>query len=445
MDDSRAAAIYGLYTSLVYLLNLPGGWVADKLWGQRKTVFTGGCIIACGHFSLAGPLLGIPELPSLYTGLVLIILGTSLLKPNVSTMVGDLYPEGGARRDAGFSIFYMGINVGALFGPLVCGALGENVNWHFGFSAAGVGMILGLVQYKVGGRHLREIGILAEADRAHLPERRGTFYRGLSLVIVATVVLTLMARANVLRLNLEQLAQALGVVIVFLALLYFAYLLLAGGHTPVEKKHLVTIFWLFILAALFWSGFEQAGSSLNLFAERLTDRSYFGWEMPASWLQSVNPLFIIIFAPLFGTLWTWLASRNANPSVPVKFSLGLLGLAAGFFVIAWGAANANSENPANPSWLVVTYLLHTWGEVALSPVGLSSITKLAPRGRVGQMMGVWFMASALGNLLAGLFAGRLETLLPHQLFLSVALMTGVAAVIAFLASPLFHRLMGGVE
>lgn len=444
-NDAKAAAIYGLYTSMVYLMSLPGGWVADKLWGQRKAVFVGGCIIAAGHFTMAAPLLGLPEIPFFYLGLTLIVLGTGLLKPNVSTMVGDLYPEGGARRDAGFSIFYMGINIGALLGPLVCGALGENVDWHLGFSAAGVGMVLGLIQYRRGDRYLGNAGSLKSGeDRSTVARRQRRFYLTTASVGALTLVLVYLGSSGRLALPLPQAARALGVAIVVLALLYFAYLLVAGGHTTVERKRLLVIFWLFILAALFWSGFEQAGSSMNLFAERLTDRQLFGWEAPASWLQSINPFFIIVFAPVFGWLWTWLARRQTNPSIPAKFALGLFGLAGGFFVLSWGAAHASIENPVSPAWLIVTYFLHTCGELCLSPVGLSSITKLAPPSRVGQMMGVWFIGSALGNLIAGLVAGQLEALAPAALFWNVAWIIGGAALAALLLSRPVKRLMGDI-
>ena len=440
-SDSKAGAIYGLYTAMVYLLALPGGWVADKLWGQRKAVFVGGSIIAAGHFSMA-----IPTIVTFYLGLGLIVIGTGLLKPNVSAMVGDLYPEGGARRDAGFSIFYMGINLGAFLGPILCGLFGENYNWHLGFSLAGIGMVAGLIQYRLGGKFLGTAGQLSiDDDAATLARRAGNFYRTLAVAGLVLIALVALAVSGVIGFALETIAQGLGVAIVGFALVYFAWLFFAGGHTPLEKKRLLVIFWLFLLAAIFWSGFEQAGSSLNLFAERLTDRVVVGWEAPASWLQSVNALFIILLAPVFGFLWTWLARRDANPSIPLKFALGLLGLSAGFFVLAWGAANATPENPVSPSWLVVTYFLHTCGELALSPVGLSSMTKLAPRGRVGQMMGVWFIATALGNLIAGLVAGSMETLAPSMLFSYVAMIVGGAGVMALLVSPFIKRLTGGVE
>ncbi|MGH7571687.1 MAG: peptide MFS transporter [Gemmatimonadota bacterium] len=439
-DVDKAAAIYGLYTAMVYLLALPGGWVADNLWGLRKSVFVGGCIIAAGHFSMA-----VPRIETFYLGLMLITIGTGLLKPNISAIVGDLYPEGGARRDAGYSVYYMGINLGGFLGPILCGYFGEGMNWHLGFSLAGIGMVAGLIQYRRGLHHLGDAGKLDLGDPGALARKSRGFYLTMAGVGAVIVLAVLLVRSGVLAIPLTTVARSLGVVIVGLTVLYFVYLLVAGGHTTMEKRRLGVIFWLFLLAALFWSGFEQAGSSLNLFAEGLTDRVMLGWEMPASWLQSVNSFFIVILAPLFGTLWVWLANRRSNPSIPVKFGLGLLGLAMGFFVIAWGAANATPGNPASPAWLVVMYFLHTCGELALSPVGLSSMTKLAPRNRVGQMMGVWFVASALGNLIAGLVAGTLGTLGPADLFRTVAMITGGVGLFALVVSPAIKRLMGNVE
>jgi POT family proton-dependent oligopeptide transporter len=505
-DDGKAGAIYGLYTSMVYLLALPGGWIADNLWGQRRAVFVGGVIIAMGHFTLAAPLVGLPDVPSFFLGLFFIVVGTGLLKPNVSTMVGDLYPspegaedeheqaERGAKRDAAFSIFYMGINLGAILGPFVCGTLGEEVNWHWGFSAAGFGMILGLAQYKLGDRDLGPVGRLGGE---HTPEdvrrKSRNFYISAGIVAGVAAVMAYLMASGTITLTLQTFATWVGYGILLLVIVFFAYLLFdvkvagaflalflllvaglsttfepvtlagqwaivvtlgtfivaalgmrlaKGDQVPLEKERLMVIFWLFLLAAIFWSGFEQAGSSMNLFAERLTDRTFGGWEMPTTWLQNVNPIFIVVLAPVFGWLWQWLAHRDADPSIPVKFGLGLLGLAAGFFVISWGAANATEADKAAVAWLVVTYFLHTCGELALSPVGLSSMTKLAPAGRVGQMMGVWFIAAALGNLFAGLVAGQLETLAPSALFQSVAIFTGSAGVVALLVSPGVKRLMG---
>ena len=441
--EGRAGAIYGLYTFFVYVLALPGGWIADNLWGQRKAVFVGGCIIALGHFTMAGPLVGLPDNGSFFLGLMFIVIGTGLLKPNVSTMVGDLYPEGGARRDAGFSIFYTGINLGAFAGPILTGWLGEGYNWHYGFSLAGVGMILGLIQYRMGTKYLGDAGLLKSdvSEDALKRKTRVTYIVLATSFVIAAVAGTLFLQAF----PLETLAAWLGYAVIGIAVVFFAYLLIFTNHTKLEKRRLVVIFWLFILAAIFWSGFEQAGSSLNLFARDSTDRMLGGWELPASWLQSVNSTFIIILAPVFGSLWITLARLKRNPSIPAKFAIGLLGLAGGFFVIAWGAANAEDGSLVSPVWLVVMYFLHTVGELSLSPVGLSSITKLSPAGRVGQMMGVWFIGTALGNLFAGLVAGQLETLAAAALFGNVAMIIGISGVVALAAFPFIKRLMGEVD
>jgi POT family proton-dependent oligopeptide transporter len=554
----KATAIYGLYTAFVYLLALPGGWVADNVWGQRRSVFVGGCVIAAGHFAMAMPALGLPDVAFFYLGLVLIVIGTGLLKPNISTMVGDLYPEGGARRDAGFSVFYMGINFGAILGPTLCGFLGEGYSWHWGFSLAGFGMLAGLVSYKLGAPNLGDAGLLDADDEAAVRRKGRNFALAAAATAAAIVTFAFLATSGAITVSLTQVAEAVGVGIIIVTVLFFAYLTLGGrgagglalffviasvlaaqfvegaafasqigvGATVLlfilvsvgrvaapqfamsrKKKRLLVIFWLFLLSALFWSGFEQAGSSLNLFARDLTARGFgplplsqtaalvltvlalgapaayigyrmvrrenlwwvgkagvsllgalvvgflgyvayqvaAGWTMPASILQNVNPTFIVLLAPVFGSLWTWLANRDANPSIPVKFALGLSGLAAGFFVIAWGATQASAENPVGAHWLVVTYFLHTCGELCLSPVGLSSMTKLAPEDRVGQMMGVWFVSTALGNLIAGLIAGQLEGLNPSGLFFTVALIIGGGGIVALLSAPPVKRLMGDVE
>ncbi len=438
LNDAKAGAIYGMYTAGVYLLALPGGWIADRILGQQRAVFTGGVIIAAGHFSLA-----IPTTFTFFAGLILIVVGTGLLKPNVSAMVGDLYPDSGARRDAGFSIFYMGINVGALVGPLVVGFLGENINWHLGFSAAGVGMVIGLVQYKLGLKYLGEAGRLRPEVRDGVSQAKQRLLMGIGITVGLVVVLALLQSMGTIALDLVGVAQGTGIFIVSLAVLYFAYLLVLGGLTPAEKKRVVYIFILFLGAAMFWSGFEQAGSSLNLFAERLTDRTVFGFEVWASALQSVNPLFIIILAPVAGSLWVWLGERN--PSIPVKFGSGLALLGAGFFVLAWGASYTAGGQLVSPTWLIVTYFFHTVGELALSPVGLSSVTKLSPHRLVGQMMGIWFMGTALGNLIAGLVAGRMETLPVEKIFSTVGMIVIGTGLLFFVFSRPVKRLASDVN
>ena len=443
MTAVTAAAIYGLYTASVYLFALPGGWVADRLLGQRSSVFWGGLLIAAGNFGVA--LHGSGGMPAFYAGLVLIVLGTGLLKPNVSTIVGELYPEGGARRDAGFSIFYMGINIGAFVAPLICGYLGENIDWHLGFAAAGVGMVLGLIQYRFGWGHLGEAGKFREEARAGKPQALRQLMLGMMLVAIIALALYWLGSRGTINITLEGAAQATGVIILAIAVLFFGSVLSFGGLDSVEKKRVVVIFILFLGASIFWAGFEQAASSLNLFAERLTDRNVFGWEAPASWLQSINPLFIITLAPVFGWLWVWLDQRKKEPSLPLKFGLGLVLLCVGFLVIAWGATYTVEGQLVSPGWLVATYFLHTCGELCLSPVGLSSITKLAPPKFVGQMMGTWFMGAALGNLIAGLVAGQFETLPLPQLFLTVSISVGLVGVLFFLFARPIKKLMGGVH
>ena len=246
-------------------------------------------------------------------------------------------------------------------------------------------------------------------------------------------------------LTITQIAEYMGYGVLIMVALFFIYIWTLGGHTVEENKKMGVIFWLFILIAIFWSGFEQAGSSLNLFAQGLTERSLFGIQMPAGWFQSVNPMFIILLAPVFGMLWVWLEKRNADPSIPAKAGMGLLGLSMGFFVLAWGAANATADNLVSPAWLIVTYFLHTCGELTISPVGLSAITKLSPERRVGQMMGIWFVGAAMGNLFAGLVAGRLDSTTPSTLFQQVAMIIGAAGIVALLLSPQVKKLMGGVR
>ena len=441
LDIATATAIYGLYTALVYIFTLPGGWVADNLWGQRKAVFVGGIFIAAGQATMV-----LPWVPTFFLGLILVIMGTGLLKPNVSTVVGELYPEGGARRDAGFSIFYMGINLGAFIGQPVVGYFGERWNWHWGFAVGALGMVLGLIQYKMGAKYLGDAGYLKGDDSAEtVAAKARKFYGAFGGFVALVVVFGLLVRSGVIPVTLTQIATVLGYSVLVIVALYFVYLWIMGGHTPEENKRLAVIFWLFLLIAVFWSGFEQAGSSLNIFARDLTDRTIMGQVLPASWLQSVNPMFIIIGAPLFGMLWVWLDRINKNPSLPMKAGLGLLFLSGGFFVIAWGAANASATSLVSPAWLVVTYALHTTGELCISPIGLSAITKLSPEKRVGQMMGVWFVGAALGNLFAGLVAGRLENLPPAPLFQSVAITVGVVGVIGVVFSPAVKKLMGGVK
>jgi POT family proton-dependent oligopeptide transporter len=431
LDDVTATAIYGLYTAAVYVVALPGGWIADRLLGLRRSVFWGGVVIAAGHFTLA-----VPSTQTFYLGLILIVIGTGLLKPNISAIVGDLYPEGGARRDAGFSIYYMGINTGGFFGPLVCGFLGETIDWHLGFSAAGVGMVLGLVQYSFGGKYLGTAGELKEARSPHERARaRRGLIRGVEALVGVLLVLTALQSIGAIHMTLVGFVDSTGFFIVGLAAIFLTYVAFFGGLSMAERKRVGVIAVCFLAAACFWSGFEQAGSSMNLFAERLTDRLIGRWEMPASWLQSVNSMFIILLAPVFSSLWLWLGTRN--PSITAKMALGLIQLGLGFAVLAWAAVYATLDDPVSPGWLVATYFFHTTGELCLSPIGLSATTKLSPPRYVGQMMGVWFMGAALGNLVAGRVAGLIASLPLPQLFGAVTLFSmGTGLLLLLFTKPL---------
>lgn len=445
LTDANATAIYGLYTAGVYLLALAGGWIADHLMGARRTVWWGGCIIALGHFTMAVP----GSHFTFYLGMLFIVLGTGLLKPNISAMVGELYPEGGARRDAGFSIYYMGINLGAFIAPFVCGTLGEKVGWHWGFGAAGVGMVIGLIQYRLTQHHLGNIGLMPPRSERS-PEMARKIRINWSILTVALAILVLAVAGVALGLipvNPILVAQGSAYIIVGLAALFFASVYAFGKLDKKEKLHVGGIIMFFFAAAIFWAGFEQAGSSFNLFADRHTDRMFFGWEMPASWLQSVNSIFIILLAPMFGAMWLRLAARNLNPSLPMKMALGLIQLGLGFLVMYFAAKLVLAGNQVLPTWLILTYLLHTTGELCLSPIGMSAVTKLSPKRYAGQMMGTWFMGAALGNLIAGIVAGKFTgdnvAEMPESFMTAVILAVGAGVLMIIFLKPL-KKLMGNV-
>jgi len=445
-DRATASSIVGIYASSVYLSSLPGGWIADRWLGLQRSVWCGGIFIALGHLSIG--LSAFFARSAFFVGLVLIVIGTGLLKPNISAIVGDLYPEGGARRDAGFSIYYTGINLGAFLAPLVTGFLGERVDWHWGFASAGFGMLFGLITFRLmaprtlGPIGLRPNGTLQEQGRV----------RSLSFVLLGIVVLvTVLSIVGVVRIDAVKVAENFAVIILSLALLYFGYLFFFAGLTGDEKKRVLVIIVLFAFATIFWSAFEQAPTSLNLFARDFTDRHVFGWEMPTTWLQAFNSIFVILLAPVFGILWLSLGKRDRNPSSPAKFAFGLVCAGLGFLIMV-RAANlvivGGAATRVSCWWLIMSYLFQTFGELTLSPVGLSSMTKLAPRKFVGQMMGIWFMASALGNLIAGIVGGNVD---PNKLgqmpllFQRTAMSLFIAAVVcAALVIPI-RRMLANSE
>ncbi|MDT7858019.1 peptide MFS transporter [Rubrivirga sp. S365] len=454
-DVATSALIYGFYTSLVYLVNLPGGWIADRLLGQRRSVLIGGTVIALGHFTMA-----VPTTAFFYAGLGLIVLGTGLLKPNISVMVGQLYPAEDARRDAGFTIFYMGINMGAFAAPLVCGALAVNYGWHYGFAAAGVGMAVGMIVYVLFGKQLGNVGALTAEAVAEKSAARGSFLKGLGAVVVLVAVLGGLMAAGVIAQTAEAITTVYTVVLLAIVLGLFGWLFSRDYWTEAERKRLYLIGLLFVGAAIFWAAFEQAGTSLNLFAQESTDRvlpSWLAWipglellpsglrAVPAAWFQSANAFFIFTIAPVVAAIWVSLGRRGKDPASPTKFGIGLVLLGLGFVVMVGAGIAAGSGAQVSPWWLVLTYLLHTLGELTLSPVGLSAMTKLAPARVSSLMMGVWFLGASVGNFIAGFIASFYETMeLPSFMGLVAAIAIAAGVVFFFVAGP-FKRMMAKAE
>jgi proton-dependent oligopeptide transporter, POT family len=439
-ETGVAGAIYGLYTSMVYMTSLPGGWIADRLIGQRRAVLYGGIIIASGHFCMA-----FPSLTTFYLGLTLIVVGTGLLKGNVGVIVGRLYGPSDSRRDAGFSIFYMGINLGAFIAPLVCGYLGQRVNWHLGFAAAGVGMAFGLVQYTLGGKYLGDAGLRpAPVDSPAAAARlrsRVTGWGGGALLLL--VLLAFGMYSGVVPMTAKQIADAAGYVLLLITIAFFLWLFFGGNWTTAERKRLYAIGVLFLASTIFWSEFEQAGSTLNLFGDRATRTSILGWTFPSSYYQSLQPLFIITFAPVFA--WLWMRLGRREPSSPSKFGLGLVFVGAGFAVLIVASSIAATGVKVSPWWLVVTYLLHTFGELSLSPVGMSAVTKLAPARVTGLMMGVFYLGISVGNFMGGRLSTFYGSMPLPNLFGAIAAVGIGAGLVMFALTPSIKRLMGEVN
>lgn len=450
LDDKTGGAIYGLYTMFVYLLALPGGWLADKFFGLRKAIFYGGCSIALGHFCLA-----FPSTETFFVGLLFIVIGTGLLKPNISSMVGELYgPEDQVRRDNGFSIFYMGINIGALIAPLICGYLGQRVNWHYGFAAAGVGMVLGVVQYKLTEKSLGYAGVEPArlADKTLEAQREKNIRTGLWILGGVLIVLVTLLLLRIVSINPVVVANIFKWLIGICVALYFAYLLLFEKLDSTEKKRIIAIAIVFIITAVFYTGYEGQGSTLNLFADRYTDMTVGSIQIPSSFMQSLPSIYVILFVPVFTALWMWLSKRKLNPATPVKLSLGLFFMGLGYVVMIGASFVVINGDKPLPPWLFLTYMFHTFGEICLYPIGLSGITKLSPRRFVGRMMGVFFMALALGNLIAGLFAGDIDEKAvaanPHllvDLFQFIAILMIVSGVGVLLITKPLRKLMGDIR
>ena len=405
----ESQAIYGIYSGMVYFMVVPGGWIADNILGHQKAVLIGALIIAFGHFTLA-----IPIEQTFFLGLIFVVLGTGLLKGNISTIVGQLYEGQDDKRDSGYTIFYMSINIGSTLGFLICSYLGEKIGWHWGFGAAGIGMTFGVIQY-IKHRHLLGDAGMHPNEMSDDKRKKLTNYLKVSLVGMFMVI-----GAGLLgfftidpRFFAEQFAYFLTII----AGLYFIYLFLFAGLNATERKNLILLFLLFIGAAAFWSGFDQSAGSLNIFARDYTDLSIAGYKIPVGWLQFANPVIVVLFAPIFAGIWAQLARKNLDPSLPIKFAIGLLFMALSFLVMIVAVNIAIEASPVGMQWLLLTYLFQTWGELALSPIGLSAFSRYGPKRYMGQMFGLWFLASAIGGVLAGLLGGEaldggLETISP---------------------------------
>ncbi len=436
LDDRTSSSIFGLFLGSTYLLGLPGGWIADRLLGAQRAVISGGILISAGSALLA---LGHSAL--FFVGLLVNAMGVGLLKPNVSAIVASLYPEGGARRDAGFSIFYMGINIGAALGsffvPLAAAAFG----WRVGFGLPALFMALGVAQFLWTRHYLGTAGLRP----AH--ERPGSWTPvvGFLGALAVAVVLALTGRV---RLDAAALVAAATWGYLVLAVAYFVYLLFFAGLSAAERRRALVIVALFVGSVTFWAGYYQQGGSFNLFAERYTDRHILGWDMPAGVLQAVNPSFVIIFAGVFAALWIALGKRGRDLSPSAKFGLALVFLGLGFLVMYFAAQRVLGGHTVLPTWLVFTYFLHTCGELCISPVGLSTMSKLAPARFVGQAMGVWFLSLALGGNMAGQLTGQydashLESL--PALFLRIFWYGVIAGAVMLLLTPFLKRMMAGVR
>lgn len=439
LPDTTSIGIVGVYGALIYLLTIPGGWFADRVIGPFRSVLIGGCTIATGHYVLA-----IPEPMSLWPGMALIAIGTGLLKPNISAMVGELYdkdPDEGERRDAGFSIFYMGINIGSFFSPLVCGYLGEKVNWHVGFGAAGVGMTIAMVVYILASpKTLGRIG-RAVPD----PETREQLRRvGLITVVFLAVSAVFFVIDGVLgHFRAEHMIWYLTAITLATPFAYFTRIFRNTALTTLERDRMKAYVWIFVGAAMFWMISDQGWTTLSLFAERSTDRHLWGFEMPASWLQSVNPIAIVTLAPVFAFIWLKLGKRA--PTLPAKFVLALVLIGLSFVAMAFLSNVANGGTKVLLVWLMTIVVIQTIGELLLSPTGLSASTHLAPRGMESQVVALWFLASAVGDAIGGTTAPLQDSMGLVGYF---ALLGGAALVLAAIVATQIkriHALMGGIH
>ncbi|MFF4389876.1 peptide MFS transporter [Streptomyces sp. NPDC001552] len=393
---ATAVAIYGVYNSAAYMLAVPGGWLGGRVLGPRRAVVLGGAVLVLGHFSMA-----VPTIATFCCGLLLVAVGTGLLKPNIAAMIGELYERNGIaeRKDAGFTVLYIGVNIGSFAAPLVVGTVAEEINWHIGFAIAGVGMLVSLLTLFLNRQPLSDIGrVSARMD----PGQRSSTFRRAGLWLALGVALLAVDIASG-AFSIDHVVNVMPILGVGIPVLYFASILRNGGLAREDRPRIKAYIWFFGVAVLFWMIYDQSGSLLSLFADGKTDRSLGGWQFPASWFQSVNPALVILLGPALAALWISTARRSREPSTVTKFSFALLLVGASFGVMAVAGWFAGGNGAAKVSilWLLAVYLLQTIGELCLVPVGLALSTKLAPAAFVSQLIGLWYMAGATGHAING--------------------------------------------
>lgn len=448
MERADALEIYGIFTGLVYLTPILGGLLADKVLGQRKSVFIGGFVMAAGQFTLAASVsydiesnLAMREF-LLYCGLGFLILGNGFFKPNISTMVGGLYDQNDPRKDSAFTIFYMGINLGAIFAPLIAGALGEKVAWQYGYMSAGIGMLIGNMWFYARRVSLKRVGLPPNKEE----NQTSLVFKDLLDIIFYSVgcILLIAGFIKLIELLSEDVLNILILAAIGIGVTYLSWTIYNGTKGKTEWSRVLVILILAVFHVIFWSGFEQAGGTFNLFAQQNTDRMMLGWEMPASYFQTVNPAFIVLMGIPFSLLWIWLSKKGKNPRTPYKFGFGLILVGIGFIVMTMAQEKADTGLLVSPLWLIGVYFLHTAGELCISPVGLSLITKLAPAKIVSVMMGLWMASIALGNYLAATMEAILHKY-EFELYPFIAGETFIAGFLVIILGPLLTRMMKGIH
>ncbi len=448
MERSEALGIYAVFTGLVYLTPILGGLLADKYLGQRKAIFIGGIVMAIGQFTLAASVsygaegnLAMREF-LLYSGLGFLIMGNGFFKPNISTIVGGLYDQNDPRKDSAFTIFYMGINSGAFLAPFIAGGLGEKIGWQYGYMSAGAGMLISLIWFYSRRVSLKQVGLPPNSEESKL----GLVFKDLLDIIYYSVACILVVSGIVKLIDIigEATLDTISLVAVIVGGLYIFWTIFKGTNGKTEWSRVGAILVLAVFHVIFWSGFEQAGGTFNLFAQENTNRMLLGWEVPASWFQALNPVFIVTMGVPFSLLWIWLSKMNINPRTPYKFGFGLILVGIGFLLMIIAQGNSNSGILVSPLWLIGVYFLHTAGELCISPVGLSLITKLAPQRIVSVMMGLWMGSIALGNYLAGTLEKILESY-DFELYPFLAAESMGAGVLIIILGPLLTKMMKGIH